>query len=402
MTNREKIINEIQNINIAELTSDLVKIKSYSGMESQEQEVAEYIRDFLAFNGIEVSLTDATPGRPNVIARIDGENHSIGKGPVLMLNGHIDTVPAYDMERAFEGEIREGRVFGRGSCDMKGPVAAMMAAMVAIKRSGIQLAGQLVFAGVADEEIAGIGTKALLKDWCGADAVIVGEPTSLKIGLGNKGLEWIKVDFFGRKVHGGSQDKGVNAINMAAKFINFITDEYVPKLAERKVEYLGSASLNIGTINGGDQPSTVADRCVVTFDRRSVPGESVEDVYREINDIINTLSQRYPGFKAKVRDCLEGKNDLPHEGFCTPPESHIVRAVQKAARAQDMEPPQLVGLSCWTDAGFIANNTDAECIIFGPGDMAVAHTADEYISIEQLQQAAIMYAMTALEYCGEV
>lgn len=396
MTDREKILTEIDKIDIAELTSDLVKIKSYSFMDNQEQEVAEFIRDFLISHGIDAELRYAAPGRPNVIAGIGG-----GRGPVLMLNGHMDTVPAYDMKNAFDGEIRDGRVFGRGACDMKGPVASMMAAIIGLKNSGVKLKGDVVFAAVADEEEAGIGTKALLKEWCNADAVIVGEPSELRIGLGNKGLEWIKVEFFGKKVHGGEQKNGVNAIEMAARFISYLTEEYVPRLDERTAEYLGSASLNIGTISGGDQPSTVADSCTVTFDRRSIPGESVEDVYREINEILELLTERYPGFCARATDLFEGNNDLPHLAFCTSPEAGIVKALQDAAETVGMGSRPLVGMSYWTDAGFIANNTDAECIIFGPGEMAVCHTANENISIDQLEKGAIMYALTALEYCGE-
>lgn len=396
MTVKERIITEVNKIDIAELTSSLVKLKSYSFMENQEQEVAEYICDFLISNGIEAELNYAAPGRPNVIASI-GE----GGGPVLMLNGHIDTVPAYDMPDAFAGEIRDGRVYGRGSCDMKGSVAAMMAAIIGIKNSGVKLKGKVVFAAVADEEEAGIGTKALLKNWCNADAVIVGEPSGLRIGLGNKGLEWIKVDFFGKKVHGGEQKNGINAIEMAARFISYLTEVYVPKLDKRTAEYLGSASLNIGTISGGDQPSTVADSCTVTFDRRSIPGESVEDVYREINEILEFLGEKYPGFSASASDLIEGNNELPHLAFCTSPEAEIVKAAQAAANETGIGERPLEGMSFWTDAGFIANNTDAECIILGPGEMAVCHTANENISIDQLEKGAAMFALTALEYCGE-
>ncbi|MDD4200086.1 MAG: M20 family metallopeptidase [Eubacteriales bacterium] len=396
MTARENIITEINKIDVAKLTSDLVKIRSYSFMDNQEQEVAEFIRDFLVSNGVDARLQEVATGRSNVIARVGG-----GNGPVLMLNGHIDTVPAYDMENAFSGEIRDGKVYGRGTSDMKGSVAAMMAALVGIKNARVKLKGDLVFAAVADEEEAGIGTKALLMDWCGADAVIVGEPSELKIGLGNKGLEWIKVEFYGKKVHGGNQEDGINAIEMAARFITYLTDEYSLQLAERKIDYLGSPTINIGTVFGGDQPSTVADKCLVTFDRRSIPGETVEDVYLEINEIIEILAGRHHGFSAKASDLLDGRNEIPHLGFCTNSDAGIVKAVQAAADAEGMGERPLVGLSVWTDAGFISNNTDAECIIFGPGEMAVCHTADEYVSIEQLKKAAVMFALTALEYCGE-
>ena len=150
---RERFIEELKKVDVAKLTSDMIKIPSYSFMENQEQEIAQYIYDVFQLEGIESELVEIKPGRYNVYGRIAGG----GKGRSLMLSGHIDTVPAYDMADAFSGRIAEGKIYGRGACDMKGPVAAMMAVLIAFRRAGITLPGDVVFAGLADEEEQGRG-----------------------------------------------------------------------------------------------------------------------------------------------------------------------------------------------------------------------------------------------------
>ena len=166
----------------------------------------------------------------------------------------------------------------RLTVDMKGALAAAMCAMVELKESGTRLKGDLIFCGVADEEEAGIGTRSLIETGPEATYSVICEPTSLEINLGQKGLEWIEVSFRGHKVHGGAQKEGVNAIMMAGRFLHKLETEYLPKLAQRTHPVLGQATLNIGTIAGGDQPSTVADHCSIRLDRRCLPSETIAQV----------------------------------------------------------------------------------------------------------------------------
>ncbi len=177
-----KIFERIGELDVGNLTSELVKIQSGSFMDRQEEEIAAYICKWLTGHGIKTKIYEVEKGRPNVVARIKGRG-----GPSLLLTGHMDTVPAYDMEDAYSGRNENGMIHGRGATDMKGALAAMMVAMAAIQESEADLEGDLWFAAVVDEEEQGKGTKALLRDWCGADATIVGEPTSMNIALGNKG-----------------------------------------------------------------------------------------------------------------------------------------------------------------------------------------------------------------------
>ncbi len=205
---------------------------------------------------------------------------------------------------------------------------------------------------------------------------------------------------FGRKVHGSAQKDGVNAIAMASRFIAYLYDFYVPEVLEsRNHPVLGSPTVNIGKICGGDQPSTVADLCSVQLDRRSIPGETIEQVYREIHEIFEIMKEKYPGFNAESKDMFEGQNDLPHLPFYTDGEADIVKAIQAAVKASGLPERELTVCHAWTDAGFIANNTDSDCVIMGPGDITLAHSVNEAVSVAELEDAARVYAATALEYC---
>ena len=291
---------------------------------------------------------------------------------------------------------------------MKGPLASMMAAMTALKRAGIELEGDLYFTGVADEEELGKGVKYLIRHGPHTDGAIVGEPGEMIIQLGHKGLEWIEVTIEGKKVHGGDSKNGINAIQMASRFVNRIYEDYVPVLQSRRHPILGEPTINVGTIAGGDQPSTVPGECVLKLDRRCVPEESIAQVYEELDAIAQQLHEEDPRFRAVIRDVFEGSNDMPHLPFATDPQDPLVQSVKAAMRLErearhgeslSEETIPLSVFPAWTDAGFMTSQTDMTCIILGPGQLGVAHSVHECVEIEQLQQAAFVYAMTAIGYC---
>lgn len=380
-------------LDVAGLAVDLIRIPSFSHTPRQEEQVGEYIAAYFEKIGIEVNRQQVEEGRFNILAKIPGNG-----GPSIMLNGHIDTVPPYDMADPFSCTIENGRILGRGACDMKGPVAAMMTAMAAIKLSGVTPAGDIYFSAVVDEEEKGLGVEALVRDWPKVDAVIVGEGTDLEICLGHKGLEWIKVEVFGKKTHSGNAKAGINAIAMAGRLIAYLSDEYEPVLDKRIHPVLGQSSLNIGTIGGGDQPSTVADYCQLTIDRRFVPEETWEQVYQELVEATEAMSRKYPGFQATVSNFFEESELLPHLPFCTDEESPLVVAIKQTIREQLHKEPTVRGLSAWTDAGMIRSQTGTDCIVFGPGSLALAHTAHESIPLDQLEQSVMLYIGIALNF----
>ena len=381
-----------------QLTKEMVEIKSYSFMENQEEEISKYILDFFTENGITSYRTEIVPGRYNTFAILKGEDSE--NNPSLLLTGHMDTVPAYDFKEAFTAREDADYLYGRGSCDMKGALAAMMRAMVNIKESGTKLKGDLIFCGVADEEEAGIGTESLIKTGPEATYAVIGEPTKLEIALGHKGLEWIEISFKGKKVHGGAQKDGVNAIMMAGRFLHKLETEYLPKLEKRTHPVLGTATLNIGTITGGDQPSTVADKCSIRLDRRCLTDETIAQVYEELQAICNELHEEDPKFEAEIRDVFNGET-LPHIPFCTDENSPLVKAAENALGREGMT-PVLTCFPAWSDAGFMNALTKSECIVLGPGDLSVAHSIHEKISKKQLLTAVSVYEEMAREICKTV
>ncbi len=381
-----------------QLTKEMVEIKSYSFMENQEEEISKYILDFFTENGITSYRTEIVPGRYNTFAILKGEDSE--NNPLLLLTGHMDTVPAYDFKEAFTAREDADYLYGRGSCDMKGALAAMMCAMVNIKESGTKLKGDLIFCGVADEEEAGIGTVSLIKTGPEATYAVIGEPTKLEIALGHKGLEWIEISFKGKKVHGGAQKDGVNAIMMAGRFLHKLETEYLPKLEKRTHPVLGTATLNIGTITGGDQPSTVADKCSIRLDRRCLTDETIAQVYEELQAICDELHEEDPKFEAEIRDVFNGET-MPHIPFCTDENSPLVKAAENALGREGMT-PVLTCFPAWSDAGFMNALTKSECIVLGPGDLSVAHSIHEKISKRQLLSAVSVYEEMAREICKTV
>ena len=418
----EKVINQlIENISSAglmELAAELVRIPSYSFLERQEEKVGEYIRDWFTDQGISVELTQVLPGRFNVTAVLKGnpnsdKNQRMTKS--LMLSGHLDTVPAYGMKDPFAGKIsndtdsdvKNDLLYGRGACDMKGALAAMMVAMTSIRKTGIRLKGDLLFTGLIDEEEEGKGVEYLIKYGPFAQAAIIGEPSKMKIALGHKGLEWMKIQVLGKKVHGGKMEEGINAIVMAAKLIDKIYGCYTEELKKRHHPVLGFPTINVGRIEGGDQPSTVPGICTLEIDRRWLPSETREQVYEELKELINSLEKEIPGFQARLSDMFEGKDLLPHLPFCLEEEEDLVRAAKNALEiakgvlgAEELGAGELCSFPAWTDAGIIAANTDTKCIIMGPGDLALAHSEEESISTRELEEAAFTYALTAINYLG--
>lgn len=387
-----------------QLASALVKIPSCTSGKGGERAMAEYILQVFRKEGVDAELKEVCGGRTNVYASVKGS----GGGRSLMLTGHLDTVPAYGMENPLSGEIRDGRLYGRGACDMKGALAAMIQAVISIKRDAVKLRGDLYFAGVIDEEETGRGTEALVKSGPYTDGAIIGEPTDLRIGAGNKGLEWMEILVKGKTVHGGAMEKGVNAISKAAKLINRLETDYIPQLERKRHPLLGPPTLNFGTIEGGDQPSSVPGQCIIRVDRRWVPEETLEEVYAGMQSIIDDLKREDPQFDAELRDMFEQDDLLPHQPFSTEETDPLIISTRKAMQRLERESGMPAGsirqeltlFPAWSDAGFLSNLTKASCIILGPGDLTVAHTKQESIALEEIHQAACLYRMIGTEYCG--
>ena len=354
-----------------------------------EARVARVLADVLLAWGFRVEVRDAAPGRPNVIARIG--NASPG-GRSLMFNGHIDVVGVEGMSHApWDPSVRDGRLYGRGSSDMKGGVAAMCAAAArAVSASGGSLDGEIIVTAVVDEEYSSLGTRALVTDGVRADAAIVTEPTILAIMPAHKGFVWIDVIVQGRAAHGSKWDVGVDAIRHAGLLLAALDALDADSLPSREHSLLGRPSLHASTIDGGIGLSTYPDRCHFTIERRTIPGESTAMVMEEIENAFARVRARRPDLDASVSLIFEQPpSDVPVD-------APIVRALDRALRACGEE-VNVTGMSAWTDAA-ILNEAGIPAICFGPGDIGLAHAAEEYVRIDEIERATLVLAALAMEW----
>ena len=344
------------------------------------------LREVLDGWGFRTEVHDAAPGRPNLIARV-GEARA---GRALMLSGHVDVVGIEGMTHAaFAAEVRDGRLYGRGAADMKGGVAAMCGAAWHAAQGA--LSGEVIVAIAADEEFESIGTRAMLERGVRADAAIVGEPTCLQVMPAHRGFVWIEVTVHGRAAHGSRWDIGVDAIRHAGLLLAEL-DRVDADLATRTHPLLGRASLHASTIEGGIGMSTYPDRCVLRLERRTLPGEGQRDAVHEVQRACETVRARRAEFVADVSLLMsQGPSDVSTG-------APVVRALQEALRECD-ERDDVAGMSAWTDAALL-NAAGIPAICFGPGDISLAHAAEEYIDLPEIDRAASVLSVLARRWCA--
>lgn len=353
-----------------------------------EEAVARVLAEVLRSWGLDVDVMEAAPGRPNVVARVG--NPSLG-GRSLMFNGHLDVVGVEGMVHApFDALERDGRIYGRGAADMKSGVAAMCAA--AARAAHLGLEGELVVAAVADEEDASIGTQAVVASGIRADAAIVTEPTRLAIAPAHRGFVWITVELHGRAAHGSRYDIGVDAIRHAGLLLAELDELDSGTLRERTHPLLGHASLHASSIQGGTAMSVYPDRCTLRLERRTLPGESAEAVLGEIRSACERVSRDRPDFDARVTlDLARAPSDVSVE-------APLVRALSSAIETLDGR-TRIDGMSAWTDAA-ILNEAGIPAICFGPGDIALAHAAEEWVVTSEIESATDTLTELALRWCA--
>ena len=352
-----------------------------------EGAIARFLAHVLQSWGLRVELQEAAPGRANVVARI-----GTGRGGrSLMFNGHLDVVGVDGMTHApFDAEERDGRLFGRGSSDMKAGVAAMCAAAARAETDG-GLQGEVIVTAVVDEEFESLGTRALVARGVRADAAIVTEPTKLAIMPAHKGFVWLDVMLRGRAAHGSRWDIGVDAIRHAGLLLAELDRIDAEILPARIHPLLGRASLHASLIEGGAGMSTYPERCLLRLERRTIPGERVADVVAEVEAACARVRARRPTFAA---DLAVGVTQSPSD---VDPGAPIVRALDAALRVRG-ESVRVEGMSAWTDAA-ILNDAGIPAVCFGPGDITLAHAAEEYVIIDEIERATTVLAGLAREWC---
>ncbi|MEE8526177.1 MAG: M20/M25/M40 family metallo-hydrolase [Thermoanaerobaculia bacterium] len=308
-----------------------------------------------------------------------------------MLNAHLDTVGVEGMEDPFLPQIRDGCLYGRGAYDMKGSLAACLAAVKALNDAGVELAGDLLVAAVADEEYASLGTADLIGRYA-VDGAVVTEPTQLQLCLAHKGFTWFEVVTRGRAAHGSQVAQGIDANLRMGRFLTELAN------LERRLRtglghpLVGPPSLHAATLHGGTGLSTYAESCTLRIERRTIPGESGDQVAAEIRELVDRLEAADPTLRASFETLLV------REPFEVAPEAAIVRSLTAAAAPVLGHPPEQIGENPWMDSALLAS-AGVDTVVFGPAGSG-AHAREEWVDIESVMKTAAVLAGTAVSYCG--
>ncbi|MDR7522803.1 MAG: M20 family metallopeptidase [Armatimonadota bacterium] len=382
---------------VTALARRLVAIPSFGTEHGWEGGVARALDDLLTGEGFAVMRQPVSADRSNLLAALPGERDG---PPLLLFNGHMDTVPpSSSMVRPpFAAEVSSGRLWGRGAADMKGGLAAMAAALVALRRAGVRPPRPIVLAAVAAEETGNLGTAALAREavrtGACASCAVVGEPTALEIVTAHKGVDRYRITVRGRAAHGATPERGVNAIVQAARLIVALEDHLGNSQRHRTHPLLGSPSYNIGTIQGGVSRNVVPDRCTFQIEKRWLPGDSPEQIRADLEAVVaQTLG---PGAAEVVHE--PEFEHIPHPPLAIPENHALVRALAAAAARVTGRPAACTVLAAFTDAA-ILQAAGIPSVVFGPGSLAVAHADDEHVPTTELHVAARVYAGLALRLC---
>ena len=376
------------------LTRALVEIDSRNPTLSPdgpgERAIAHALGRILEEWGFSVSLSEPAPERTNLVARLGPAD-----APAMMFAGHLDTVGVEGMtHHPFSADIRGGRVYGRGSCDMKSGVASMcIGALRAHRRAGDSAKQQIIITAVADEEYESIGMRALLDGGITAECAVLTEPTRLSICPAHRGFVWVEIAFTGRAAHGSRYDVGIDSIRHAGLVLAELDALEAGPLHTRSHSLLGRPSLHASTIVGGIGMSTYPDRCILRIERRTIPGESDQTAIDEVNAACDRVRARRPELDASVRlIAAQEPSDVATD-------APVVRALESALRAEGMPAP-VEGLSAWTDAALL-NAAGISAVCFGPGDIALAHAAEEFVPVDEIEKATAVLERVAYEWMTE-
>jgi acetylornithine deacetylase len=374
---------------VVQTLASLIRINSlnssYEGGPG-EREIATWIRQFFEQRGIEVWEQEVFPGRPNVIARLPGRNPSRR----VILEAHTDTVSVQGMSiPPFEPTISEGRMYGRGSCDTKAGLAAMMHAVASLHEDGIQPPFEVWLAAVVDEEFSYRGVVKLCEGLTG-DAALVAEPTGLRAVIASKGVLRWRLVVRGKAAHSGKPHLGVNAITHMARVILAIEEDH-QRLAEKEHPLLGPATANVGVIHGGVQVNSVPDTCTIEIDRRLLPGETINGVLARYQSLLDALKAQHPTLDAIMESPM-----LTDEALETAADSHAAQVAASVLADMGLD-ARLCGVPFGSDASKLSRQ-GIPSLVIGPGSIDQAHVAVEFVELDQVERAVEFYRSFLLRF----
>ncbi len=330
------------------------------------------------------------PNRSQVVARLRGA----GGAPGLLFSGHVDVVPPGSVPWTvppFGGEIRDGRLYGRGSCDMKGGVAALVEAAGELARSGERLRGDLILAITADEERNCLGVDELVREplFEGLGSVLIAEPTSLELYVAEKGAFWLEVRFLGKTAHGSMPHLGANAVSAMAEFLHRWEESYPSQAPDHPI--LGTPTLNVGLVQGGVKVNVVPDQCTAQLDMRTVPPMEHAALRRQAEVLLADVCRRRGGVRAE----LTVLSDRPP--VSCPEDSALARSLAGAVREIAGVDPRPRGVPYCTEACVWVPHLGIPAVICGPGSAGMAHQPDEFTPVAELEHAVRIYTRVARE-----
>ena len=381
----EKLRDEVDRDRVVALTTRLVETPSVNDPrrgDPSEAAAAQVFADALVGIGMTVEFTEEAPGRPNVIGR-----WSSGRpGPTMLMSGHLDTVGVDRYDDPFVAKQEHGRIYGRGSCDMKGGLAAIVEACRVVIDSSAQIVGDLLVIGTVDEEEQMLGSSAFAAAGPVADFAIIAEPTTLIVCPAHKGQLGLTITTHGRSVHSSVPHEGVNAIAHMGRVLDALAG-YERDLAARSPHPVcGTPTMSPGVIGGGDYVSQVPDHCELQIDRRFLADESVEAIYGEIRALLDPIAAADANFRYELSEPT-----ILCQALDTPVDHPLVTATVDAVTSV-RGAAEIDGLAAATDAPHFG----CPAVVCGPGALAQAHTLDEYVEIDQLVDAAVVFAATTI------
>ena len=370
-----------------QILQNLVQINS-ENPPGKEEAIARHIQDLLSKNGVAAELQWAGPERPNVIARLKGSM----PGPTIIFNGHLDVVPAGDgwTEAPFSGTIKEGKLYGRGAADMKSGVAVMLYAVIVLQRLKAAFCGEIILFFDVDEERINLGMKKYIAAEVQADYAIIGEPTGLNIGIGHLGCARFRLKTFGTPGHTAMVRHPDNAIYKMAGLID-VLESLSGKIRQKEDPIIGHASLTVSTIKGGTVINIVPEICEIEIDRRTLPQETREDVFEEIDACVRVIAD-----KSNFAYDLECFQFVP--ATVIDQENPLVRRLSTVAAGIQGKEILVTSFDATCEAPFLALEKGIPTVIFGPGNLSQAHVIDEYVKLDEVEQAAMILIHLAMDW----
>ncbi|HOA75013.1 MAG TPA: M20 family metallopeptidase [Phycisphaerae bacterium] len=402
-------LSEADKKDLLDLLTRLVAIESVnrdpqtSRRTRPEERIAAFVTEHLRSMGMVVEAREMEPGRPNLIAH--WPDQGAAGAPSLMLNAHLDTVPVDGMTvNPFNVTIRDGRAYGRGTCDTKGSMAAFLTALAIARREGALPSDKLYFVATVAEETCCQGAAALMASGFRTDAAIVGEATGCRVVTSHKGPLWLTIETHGRACHASMPHLGVNAIEIMSRVVQFVHGPaWQGRIKRSSHPLLGESTMSVTTIEGGAKINIIPDTCRIQIDGRLVPSEPANQVAADFRRMLaEHLAQSGLQPSAAGDINKSGLFSIVREEAYPPldcsPDAPVARRLGEICREFNGQPGPL-GVNYFADTGPF-NQAGIDAVLFGPGDIAQAHTVDEYIELEQLYQAAEIILTLLTRHAG--